>query len=106
MTKLKDEKKEEVKPDLSDHQKLGLDIYKQLINAFPTTNMDRISIIVDLLKIEMRALSFVKIKGEQLENLGLKLMEEIQQGLKAVWDEDKPHRDKKNEEAAQNENTN
>lgn len=104
---MNNEKKQEEsdpKKELNKHQEVGLELYKKLIQTFPQTNLDRISVIVDLLKIEMRGLSFTKIPLDKLEELGPKVIGEIMEGLNKIWSEDQVHRDQRKEKKDENPN--
>lgn len=83
---------------LSKLGEVALELYKELHKNFPTRNLDRIAIIVDLLKIEFKALSFVKAPIEQIEDLGPKLLKEIYTGIETIWNEDKKHREQRKSE--------
>ncbi len=89
------------KKDLTPQQEISVAIYNALVSKFPNTNFDRISILLDLMKLEIRALSFKKLQPKHLETIGPKVIKEIEAGLTNVWEEDKVHREKrtKNEDS-------
>ncbi len=78
--------------ELSKTQKAAVWVVKYLQNEFPNSNLERIHILKDLLKIEFKALSFIKVPAVALDQIGTAAIQDLHESLTELWEEDKKHR--------------
>ena len=73
-------------------QKSAVEVVKYLDKEFPKSNLERIHVLIDLLEIEFRALSFINVPAASLDQVGKNLIEDLQESLTHLWEEDKKYR--------------
>lgn len=80
------------KEEVSKIQNAAVEVVKYLQSQFPDSNLVRISVLMDLLEIEFKALSFIKIPAESLNSIGHHLIDNLYETLTKLWEGDKKHR--------------
>ncbi len=73
-------------------QHVAVEVVKYLQSKFPNSNLERIHVLMDLLEIEFKALSFINVPAEALNLIGQKLIQELHADLTELWEGDKTHR--------------